>query len=129
VQLEDVNIVGAELLERIVEARHRVRGGGTALAQRDPRLGRDHDTVARNGLDRLANDAFRAVDRGGVEQIDPEIERLAHERHGFRLALAGPEPEPAEAAAAQPGDADHEPGAAEPNVLHSIEPFRLREGW
>src|SRR5262249_19742833 len=97
-------------------------GRGTALTARDPGLGGDHDTVARDALDCLADDALGTVNRGGVEEIDPEIQRLADQGDGFCFALAGPEAEPAEAAAAEPGNADPEPGAAERDVFHPIEP-------
>jgi hypothetical protein len=125
VQLEDVDVVSTELPQRIVEARHGALRSRATLAAREPGLGGDHDTVAGHAFDRLTDNAFGAVNGGGVEQIDPEIERVADEGDGFRFALAGAETEPAEPAAAEPGDADPEPGAAERDVFHSIEPFRF----
>jgi hypothetical protein len=59
--------------------------------------------------DRLTEDAFGAVYRGGVEEVDPQIQRLADEGDGFRFALA--EAELVEPAEAELGDADPEPGA------------------
>src|SRR5215469_7911088 len=116
-------MIGAELLERAVEARHGALRGRPVLAARDPRFGRDYDIVALDALDRPADYAFGAIDSGGVEQIDPEIERLPHQSHRLGLTLAGPEPEPAEAAAAEPGDADPEPGTAERDVFHQRKPI------
>jgi hypothetical protein len=123
VQLKDIDIIGAELPQRIVEALHRASGGGAAVAPRDPRFGGDHHPVARNAPDRLADHGLGAVDRGGVEQIDPQVERFANESDRLGLALAGPEAEPAEAAAAEAGDADLEAGAPERDIFHQRKPI------
>ncbi len=74
----------------------------------------------------LADNFFGAVDRGRVEQIDPQVQGLADQSDGFGLALAGSEAEAAEAAAAEAGDADPKPGSAERHVFHSIEHRALR---
>jgi len=69
---------------------------------RDPRLGGDDDTVARDALDRLTDDRLtddrlRALSRGGVEEIDAHVRCLTDEDDGFRLAFAGAEPQPSPA--------------------------------
>src|SRR3984893_7279763 len=90
---------------------------------RDPGLGGDDDALARDTLDRLADDRLGAVDRGGVEEIDAQVQGLTDKGDGFGRALAGAEPEPAEAAAAETGDTDLETGPAEVHVIH--DPSRL----
>src|SRR5207245_10622784 len=83
-------------------------GGAPALAMRDPGLGGDDDALTRNAFDRLADDRLGAVHRGGVEEIDAQVQGLADEGDGFGRALAGAKAEPAEPAAAKTGDADGE---------------------
>src|SRR5215475_13808900 len=111
-ELEDVDVIGAQLPERVVEARHRTLGSRAALAVGDPGFGGDHHTVARNSLDCLADHVLCPVNGGGVEQIDPQIQRLMDQRYGLGFAHTGAEPKPAEAGATEPGDADPETGAA-----------------
>ena len=118
VQLEDIDIVGAEAAQRVVKARNGALGGAPTLATRNPGLGGDQDIIARDMLDRLADDLFGAIGRGGVEQIDAHVQRLADEGDGLGRALAGAEPEPAEPATAETGDADPELGAAECDIFH-----------
>ena len=79
VQLEDIDIVGAELAQRVVEARRRRARRRSRPAARDPRLGGRSPPVARHRSRRLAEDRFGPVDGGGIEQIDAEIERLVDE--------------------------------------------------
>ena len=95
-----------------VETRDGALGGAPTLAARDPGFGGDHDILARDMLDRLADHRFGAVGRGGVEEIDSHVQGLTHEGDGLGRALAGAEPEPAEPATAETGDADPEPGPA-----------------
>ena len=80
---------------------------------------------------RLADHLLGAVDGRGVEQIDPEIERLADQRDRVVLRLAGAQPELAEPAAAKPGDTHFQPGAPERGVFHdplptSVAPQRIK---
>ncbi len=93
---------------------------GAAPTARDPRLGGDHHLIARHRLQGFAKDRFGAVDGSGVEEIDPEVERLMYEPHRLGLVFAGAQPEPAEPAAAEPGDADFETGPAEYRVFHLL---------
>src|SRR6185503_16798098 len=116
VQVEDVDVVGVELAQRVVEiGEHGGAGRGVAL-------GRDDDAVARAALDGLADDALRLVGRGGVEEVDAEVERLAHERHRLRLGQARAQPDAAVAAAAQARNADLQAGLAERGVVHRLPP-------
>ncbi len=108
-QIEHVDIVGAHEAQRIVEARDHARGRHALAVARDRRLGRDHDLVARERLQRLAHHAFGAVARRGVDEIDAEVDRLVDQSRGLVLGLAGLQAEPAEAAGAEPGDADARP--------------------
>src|SRR5437660_5886660 len=87
---------------------------------RDPGLGGHDDALTRNAFDRLADDRLGAVHRGGVEEIDAQVQSLADEGDGFGFALAGAEAEPAEPAAAKTGDADGQPGSAECHVFHDF---------
>jgi hypothetical protein len=87
------------------------------------RLGGDDDRVARDRLQRLADHRFGSVDRRGVEQVDAEIDRLMDQPGGLVLGLAVRETEPAEAAAAEPRDADLDAGLAERGVLHCLAAF------
>src|SRR5258708_4110332 len=87
---------------------------------RDPGLGGDDDALTRNAFDRLADDRLGAVHRGGVEEIDAQVQGLADEGDGFGRALAGAKAEPAEPAAAKTGDADGEPSPAEWHVFHDF---------
>src|SRR5205823_2167518 len=89
----DVDAIGAEPLERGVAAGEHVLAiaadpQSLALLVTDvAELGREHDLVA-SALDRTADQPLvreRAVDVGGVEEIDPELERPVD--RGDRLAL------------------------------------------
>ena len=83
-------------------------------------LGGDDDAVARAALDGLADDALGLVGVGRIEEVDAEIERLAHQRHRLHLAQAGAEADAAVAAAAQARDADLQARLAERGVLHVL---------
>jgi hypothetical protein len=62
---------------------------------------------------------FGAAGGGGIEQVDAEIEGGMDDADCMVFVLAGAEPQPAETAAAEPGNADLEPGAPERGVIHS----------
>ena len=85
-------------------------------------LGGDDDAVARAALDGLADDAFGLVGVGGVEEVDAEVERLAHQRDRLRLAEAGAQADAAVAAAAEARDADLQARPAERGVVHRLPP-------
>jgi hypothetical protein len=72
VQLEDVDIVGAKRLERMVEAGDQPLGSGARGSRRHPGLGGDHYLLARDDTERLAKHGFGAVDGGGVKQVDAQ---------------------------------------------------------
>src|SRR5205807_22943 len=88
----DVDAIGAEPLERSVASGEHVLAVAAdpeslALLVTDiAELGREHDLVAP-ALDRTADEPLvreRAVDVGGVEEVDPELERSVN--CGNRLA-------------------------------------------
>ena len=74
--------------------------------------------VARDLFERLADDAFGAVGRRGVDEIDAKIDGVAHEPRRLLLVQTGFEPHAGKAAGAEPGDADAQAGFAESGVLH-----------
>src|SRR4051794_25081033 len=75
-------------------------------------------TTLSRGTDLItvANDRLGAVDGGGVDEVDAKVERERNQRHRLRYGLAGAEPQTAEAARAQSGDAHPEPRPAERGV-------------
>ena len=115
VEMEDVDMVEAEPPQRRLHlAGHRVAGIGCA----EDRLGRDHQpvTVVRAGGG--AHDLLGAIGLGGVEEVDAEIDRRAHDRDALLDAGAAAEAQAAVAAAAEPGDAHREAGLSEGLVFH-----------
>ena len=119
VQVEQVDVVGAEPAQRGVEARDHGVGRLGRAGCRDVGLGRDDELITRAALDGLADDLLGAVRLGRVDQIDAEVEGFAHQRDGLRSGEAGALADAAVAAAAEPGDADFQAGAAEGGVLHA----------
>jgi hypothetical protein len=119
VQLVDVDIVGGEPAQRVVERGDSTCGTRVRVADIERRFGRNHDLFARHPLERLAEHRFGTVGGGRVEQVDPEVECLMDQRHGLGLAFASAEPEPTEPTAAQPRDTDPNSGSAEYPVLHA----------
>ena len=104
VELEQVHIVGAQRTQRVVQAvDHLLRRPQPALLP-DLRLGRDHDAIARQLPDRLADDRLGAVGRRGIQEIDPEVDRVADQGARIRprscpslmpSRLLPPQPRPA----------------------------------
>src|SRR5206468_8485272 len=111
-------VVGGELAQRVVERGDGACSARVRVADIERRLGGDHDMVARNHLQRLAEHRFGIVGGGGVEEIDPEIERLMYQSDGLGFALASAEPEPAEPTAPQSGDARTKAGSTKRYVFH-----------
>src|SRR5689334_19839999 len=119
--MEDIDMVGGELAQRILQVgKH--RGGGACVA-----LCRDHYTVARSALDRLADNVLGRVGVGGVEEVDAKVEGLAHQCDGLRLGEAGAEPNAAVAATAEPCHADLEARPAEGGIVHVPLSTRCRQ--
>jgi hypothetical protein len=118
VQLIDVDVLGIELAQRIVERGDGAFGARIRVADIERRLGGDDDLLARNRLERLAEYGLGAVGGGGVEEIDAEIERLMDQRYRLGLAPAAAEAEPTEAPAAEPGDTRPQTGPSEHDVFH-----------
>src|SRR5262249_88561 len=124
VELEHIEIIGLELAQRIVDARHYVFGrnelparvfGGTGF-------GSDDQGVARRQFDRSADHWLGAIGGSGVDDVNPKIECEVDQRDdlGFRSALS--QPESAEPATAQTGRADLEPCPAKCPVNHHTFP-------
>src|SRR5690606_15907576 len=86
--------------------------------------------VARNGFQRPADHALGAVGRGGVDDIDAEIDGLQDQPRGLVLRFAGIQAELAEPPAPQPRDADAKAGAAKSGVVHDgLSMIRGEENW
>ena len=128
VQVEEINVVGAEPAQRGVEARHHGLGRLGCAGRCDLGLGRDDHVIARAALDGLADDLLGAVRLGRVDEVDAEVERLPHKGDGLRGGEAGALADAAVAAAAEPGDADFQAGAAEGCVLHCAQESALLVG-
>src|SRR5262249_10131791 len=118
--LIDVDVVGAEFLQRAVEARDGALRQRIRVADAERRFRADDDPVARRAGERLAEYRLGAGGPPPVEQVDAEIERGADNLDRMRLVFAGAEPQAAEAAAAETGDADLEAGAAKCRVIHAL---------
>src|SRR5262249_25898731 len=82
------------------------------------RLRADHDILARHRFDRLAEDPFGAIGGGSIEQINPELHGLSDYGDSIGLALSLSQPQLAEPATAEPGDADLQSPVAEGCVIH-----------
>ena len=122
-ELEHVDAVDAEFAQRVVEAGDDPLRRPALAAADDGGLGGDHHAIARHGLDRLADHALGVIGRGGVEQVHALIERGMDDGDGTGLGAAGVQPQPAEPAAAQAGDADLEFRPAQRRVFHSLRPY------
>ena len=120
VELEDVDMVGAQQAERGLQAGDDLVRRQCLVAIVDIGLGGNHHLVAGDAGEALADHTLGAVGCSRVEQGDAEIKRAPDQRHRFRLALAGGEPEPAEPTAAEAGDTDLESGAAKCDVIQWI---------
>ena len=97
----------------------RTLGARVRVADIERRLGSDHHLIAPNRLQRFAEHRFGAIGGGRVEQVDAEVERLTDQGDRLGLALAPSKPEPAEPAAAEPGDTHPQPGSAKRYVFHA----------
>ena len=82
-------VVDAEVAQRFVEALDHARRRREIAVAADLRLGRDHDLVARQRLQRFADHALGAVARRGVDEIDAEVEGLMDQPGGLLLGEAG----------------------------------------
>src|SRR5260370_30817719 len=118
VQLIDVDVVGIELPQWLVEACDDALRRRMGVAEAERRLGANYDILAPHRFDRLAEHLLGAVCRSGIEQIDPELQRLPDDRDRVDLAPALRQSQLAEPAAAEPGDADPQPCLAERGVIH-----------
>ena len=131
--LIEIDEIGAETAQAVVDfAEDRLaRQPGAVRSRPHPAmdLGRDHDILAaRELLQRAADDFLRGavgIDVGGIEEIDPELERLLDqrpavfliERPWMRAAIRNAV---GHAADAQPRHA--ETGLAEFHIVHGSTP-------
>src|SRR5581483_1380919 len=120
VQIEHVDVVGTEQPQRIVEARHHPLGRPPLAVALDGRFGGEDDGLAPDSLERLADHAFCAVGRRGIDEVDAKLDGVAHEPRRLLLIQAGFQPHAGKAAGAEPGDADAQAGFAESGVLHCV---------
>src|SRR6516164_9111603 len=88
VQLIDVDVVGIESAQRLVEARDDTLWRRMRIAKAERRLGGDYNLFPPHCLYRPAEYFFGAVSRRGVEEVDAELQRLLNYRNRIRLALA-----------------------------------------
>jgi hypothetical protein len=91
-------------------------------------LGREDDVVAAAAGERLGDDLLglaARVDVGGVDEVDPRVERAVDDPD--RLVVVGVAPG-AEHHRAEAQRADLHAGTAERAVLHVLEPTRLPQG-
>src|SRR5689334_6828101 len=88
------------------------------VAKAERRFGGDDDLVAPHCLYRPAEYPFGAVSRCGVEEIDPQLQRLMDNGDRIDLGPALRQSQLAEPAAAEPGDADPHPCPSERHIFH-----------
>jgi hypothetical protein len=122
----EVDVVGAEALQRVLARLLDVLGapvGGAAARvggiADDPELRGQHDLVAAIG-DRAPDEALvcvRAVDVGGVEEVDAQLDGAMD--HGDRLVVVARAVELGHAHAAQAEGGDGGAGAAQRACLHA----------
>src|SRR6202047_2104031 len=88
------------------------------VAETERRLGADHDPFTPHRFNCFPEHLLGAVCRGGIEQIDPELDGLPNDRDRVGLALALRQSKLAEPAATESGDADLQSGIAQHCVFH-----------
>ena len=96
VDLVEIDIIGAEPAQAVVDLVEdrlaRQAGAVRAGAHAVEHLGGEHDVLAPGEiLDGAADDLLRGavrIDIGGIEEIDPELERLADQRAARLLVHA-----------------------------------------
>ena len=101
----NIDIVGAEILETLFEGTANLIFGIRMVLRHDIFLGGDHQAIAQHSSDRLADHHFRAIPLRRVEKVNAEIDGTAHVRDHLaltaRLVLQSRQPQPARPAAAQ----------------------------
>ena len=107
VQHEHVDVVGPQVAQRLLEARHDLGRGLNArslpVAAVDVRLGRDNDLGPLARPECAAKNRLGTIKRRRVEISDTEVERGAHQINRFCLAFSCAEPDAAVPAAAEAG--------------------------
>jgi hypothetical protein len=124
VDLVQVDPVGAQPPQRLLDLAHDPTARGAAavgiLAHRSPHLGREHDVIAPAARQCLADDdlglALR-VDVGGVDEVDPRVQRAMNDPDAFVVVLVAPV---AEHHRAEAQLADRDAGASQKAMLHGL---------
>src|SRR5580704_7649930 len=119
-KLEHVNIVSTQEPERTLQTFHHLRSSTPLAISSHRRLGRNDDRLARNKLQRLADNHFGAVDWSSIDEIDAHIEGFAHQEHGFVLGLASRQSKAAEAATTETRNANLQIGFSQSGVFHCL---------
>jgi hypothetical protein len=139
--LIQVHVFGAEPSQARIDLAHDGPAGqaGAVRSRAHPamHLGGDHHLVARREiLQRPPDDLFAraiGIDIGGIEEIDPALERLLDERAAL-LLVQGPAViaalGDAVAHAAETNTRDIQPGPAKLHIIHPSSPLssRVAEG-
>lgn len=136
VQLEQVDVVGVQAAQGVVDGRDQAGPGGPrpagAVARGEACLGGDEHLVPAP-LEGGPQDLLRGaggVDVGGVEHRDPGIDADVHEAARLLYAGVAPgaeeRPLPAEGARSEAQFRDQKPGRTQPPVLHDASSHRPR---
>ncbi len=125
VDLVQVDVVGLQAAQRVLDLGHDPAPGVASLvgivAHRRRTLGREDDVVAAP-LERLADDLFglaAGVHVGGVDEVDPRVQRLVDDAD--RVVMVGVADGPEHHRAERVGT-DLDAGPAEGAVLHAAPP-------
>ena len=129
--LVQVDVVDVEAAQALVDRPHDPAPGVApavdVVAHRPVELGRQHDVVAPSG-DRPPDDQLvlpGAVDVGGVDEVDPRVDRPLDDPGTLGEVAVAPHPEDHRA---EPETAHLDTGRAERAVLHRYVSPRMN-GW
>ena len=92
VQVEYIDKIGAHEAQRVVEAFDDALRRNQGAAAADLRLGRDDEFIAGYRFERLADDAFGAIARRGIDEINAKTIGLLDQPRRFILGLAARRP-------------------------------------
>ena len=123
VQVVDVDGVGPEAPQAPLQAQPDIVG---CQAIGDPFLRREDHRAAVDAADSAPHDLLSAIRLRGIDEVDTQLERPAHDGHRLRLASAGPLPHPAGAPSPQPHHANLQTSASK---YHSVQCSPLSNLW
>ena len=119
VNLHDVDDVDPQTAQRPIDGTRDIRRRNDALVVGVAIFGGDQVGIARNAVERLAEQHLAlVVDLGGVEQVDAVVQRAPDETPGRRVRGAAPLPEQARTAGALRHQRHLEPRATETAIFH-----------